>query len=120
MTGRFISGEPFPYLRVRISIRGWETEAAALLDTGFTGDAMIPEGVLPADIGGRDRSSQYRLANGEIAASPIFHGDLEIPGLPTIENVLIGVMGGNYLIGEGIIRRYNVILERGERVIIEQ
>ena len=120
MTGRFISGEPFPYLRVRISIRGWETEAAALMDTGFTGDVMIPEGILPADIGSPNSAREYRLADGSYVTSERFHGDLEIPGLPTIENVLIGVMGGNYLIGEGIIRRYNVILERGERIIIEQ
>lgn len=120
MAGRFLSSEPFPYLRVRISLRDWETEAVALLDTGFTGDVMIPGDALPDDIGSPDSVNRYRVADDSIATSKMFYGDLEIPGFPPIENAAIGVMGSKYLIGEGIIRRYIVILDRGERVIIEE
>ena len=120
MAGRFLSREPFPYLRVRISLKGWETEAVALMDTGFTGDVMIPDGILPADIGSPDSVREYRVADGRFVTSEMFYGDLEIPGLPPIAHVAIGVMGSKYLIGEGIIRRYTVILDRGERVIIEE
>ena len=46
-----VASEDFPYLPIRISIRGWQTEALVLLDTGYTGELIIPRNVLPGDLG---------------------------------------------------------------------
>ena len=40
----------FPYIPIRVTLPGWEVEVMALLDTGFTGEFIIPRNVLPQDI----------------------------------------------------------------------
>ena len=110
----------FPYLNVRISIRGWETDALALMDTGFTGDVVVPENALPSDIGEPDSERLYRVADGRITSFGMFYGDLEIPGFAPIQRVNVGALGDKYLIGLGIIERYVVTLMRGERVVVEE
>ena len=120
MATRFLSDDPFPYVRVRISIRSWQTETLALLDTGFTGDVMIPANVLPDDIGNPDSVRRYRVADDRIATAAAFYGDLAIPGVASIANTTIGSMGSRYIIGQGVIEKYVVILERGERVLFEE
>ena len=60
-----VTSDMFPYLNVRISIRGWEVNAAALLDTGFTGDVVIPADALPNDIGEPDNERLYRVADSD-------------------------------------------------------
>ena len=110
----------FPYLNVRISIRGWEADALALMDTGFTGDVVVPANALPSDIGEPDATRPYRVADGRIMGFEMFYGDLEIPGFAPILDVNVGVLGDKYLIGLGIIERYVVTLMRGERVVVEE
>lgn len=110
----------FPYLNVRIAIRGWETDALALLDTGFTGDVVVPLDALPSDIGEPDATRPYRVADGRIMGFEFFYGDVEIPGFAPIQGVRIGALGDKYIIGLGIIERYVVTLMRGERVVVEE
>ena len=112
--------DSFPFLEVRVSIRGWETNVLALLDTGFSGDLIIPEGVLPGHVGQPDHLSLYRTADGRAVRSDIFIGEVEISGLNPITNISIGVLGDKYIIGLGIIERYVVTLIRGERVVVEE
>ena len=114
-----VTNDPFPYIRIRIVVRGWETNALALLDTGFTGDLVVPDDILPEDIGEPDYLRTYRVADDRIHTSPSFYGEIEIPGLPIISDVSIGAFGSRYLIGLGIIERYTVTFARGERVIVE-
>ena len=110
----------FPYVNVRIAIRGWETNALALLDTGFTGDVVIPVNALPSDIGEPDSERPYRVADGRVTNFGMFYGDLEIPGFAPIPGINVGVLGDKYIIGLGIIERYLVTLIRGERVVVEE
>ena len=44
--------------------------------------------------------------------------DIEIPGLPPISGVSIGVLDSKHIIGVGIIELYTVTLVRGEQVIV--
>ena len=120
MVAHFLNNDPFPYVRVSISIRSWKTEALALLDTGFTGDVMIPVDALPDDIGNPDSVRRYRVADDRITTAVAFYGELEIQGVAPITNATIGSMGSRYIIGRGIIEKYVVILERGERVLFEE
>ena len=62
-------------------MRGWETKALALVDTGFSGDLVIPEGVLGEDVGQPDHVRLYRMADGNVVRSDAFLGEVEIAGL---------------------------------------
>lgn len=110
----------FPYVNVRIAIRGWETNVLALLDTGFTGDVVIPANALPSDIGEPDITRPYRVADGRVTRFGLFYGDLEIPGFAPVTGISVGALGDKYIIGLGIIERYLVTLLRGERVVVEE
>ena len=114
-----VTSNDFPYLSIRITFRDWEVRCLALVDTGFTGDLVVPEGSLPRDIGEPDHIRIYRVADDRFTRAPMFNGELEIVGLPPIQGVTVAALGSKYLIGLGIIERYVVTLERGERVIVE-
>ncbi len=114
MVSRRVTSADFPFLPIRITVRGWTSEALALLDTGFSGDLVIP-----GNIGAPDYPMLYRVADNRITSTELFYGSLQILGLPTIPSISIGVLGNKYIIGLGIIERYTVTLDRGERVIIE-
>ena len=90
-----------------------------MIDTGFTGDLVVPEGSLPQDIGEPDYVRIYRVADGRTMQVPMFDGELEIIGLPTVQSIAVAELGSRYIIGLGIIERYVVTLDRGERVIVE-
>ena len=115
-----VTSGAFPFLEIRVSIREWETKSLALVDTGFSGDLVIPEGVLDKDVGQPDHMRLYRMADGRTARSDIFLGEVEIAGLAPMSDIAIGVLGNKYIIGLGIIERYVVTLMRGERVVVEE
>ena len=112
--------EPFPYVRVRISIRDWQIDALALLDTGYSGDVMIPADALPHDFGDADRILRYRVADDRITTAKTFYGEVTLPGMAPMMDVAIGAMGSRFLIGQGVIEPYIVTLVRGERVVFEE
>ena len=68
MDARVVTSDDFPYLPIRIAIGGWETEAEALLDTGFSGELIVPEDAMPEDIGPPAYFVTYRVADGRIKA----------------------------------------------------
>ena len=119
MARRVVTSDDFPYLPIRIAVEGWEAEAEALLDTGFSGEIIVPEDVMPEDIGPPAYFVTYRVADDRIISSPVFYGDIQIPGLPPVSDVSIGVLGSRYIIGVGVMELYRIILERGTQVIIE-
>ena len=115
-----VVSDDFPYLPIRVSIRGWETSGVALIDTGFSGDLIIPEALPPDNLGPPDQRNLYRVADGRYVRAPLYFGNIQISSLPPLTDVSIGVMGERFLAGLGIIERYVMTLDRGERVIIEE
>ena len=49
----------------------------------------------------------------------MYAGRLEIIGLSNIVRVSVTVLGDEYIVGIGIIDRYRITLDHGERVIVE-
>ena len=115
-----VVSDDFPYMPIRVSIGEWETSGIALIDTGFSGDLLIPEELLPDDLGPPDHLNLYRVADGRFVRAPMYAGSIQIGNLPPLTNVSIGAMGDRFIVGVGIIERYVMTLERGERVIIEE
>lgn len=109
----------FPYLPVRVSVRGWQAEAEALLDTGFSGEFIVPADAIPEDVGPPAYFITFRVADDRVISSPVYYGDIEIPGLPPVTDVAIGALGSRYIIGVGVMELYRIVLERARQVIVE-
>ena len=116
--GRVVSHD-FPYLPIRVAVQGWEAEAEALLDTGFSGELIVPANAIPQDIGPPTYFITYRVADDRVISSPVYYGDVEIPGLPPVTDVAIGALGSRYIIGVGIMELYRIVLDRAREVIVE-
>ena len=116
--GRIVSHD-FPYLPIRVAVQGWESEAEALLDTGFSGEFIVPADAIPGDAGPPAYFITYRIADDRIISSPVFYGNVEISGLPPVTDVAIGALGSKYIIGVGIMELYRIVLDRARQVIVE-
>ena len=108
----------YPFLSVRVHIGDWRSEASALIDTGFEGSCVIPSAALDLGLGNPDSSSNWVLADGSIVETPVYIGDLEILGLPLIPEIVVAVLRTDYILGRGIIDRFEVILDHGESVTV--
>ena len=50
--------------------------------------------------------------------TPVYIGTLEIIGLPPMVNIVVTVLGTEYILGRRVIDRFEVTLDHGERTII--
>ena len=106
----------FPYLLVIVRLEGRSLrDDAALVDTGFDGDVSIPAseavGIQPA---GRER---LILATGREEYAFVFNGVVHLGDLGPVP-ARIHATGNQYVIGTGVLRLYEVILDHGQRVIV--
>ena len=105
----------FPYLMVRVNVGGASLVESALLDTGFNWDFAIPVsrsiGLQPV------RREWITLANGREEPAFVFEGSIQLGDLEPVPAEIIAI-GENFVIGTGILRRYEVILDHGRRVIV--
>ena len=108
----------YPFLYVRILIRDCEQETLALVDTGFEGSLVIPYSSIDSGLGNPDTSSNWSLADGSVVESPVYVGSLEIKGLPVIPDIVISLLGSDYILGRNVIDRFELILDHGQRLTI--
>ena len=113
-----ISTEHYPYLRIVVEVRGVRFEGLALLDTGYTGELVIPESTLEQGIGMPAEHTNIEVGDNRIVDSPTYLGSLEIIGFPSIPGVVVNVMGDEYIIGLGILDLFSVTFDYGQRVIV--
>ena len=105
---------PFPALPVKVRVLGETHEGIALLDTGFEGDVIIPA-YLSAGFPGRIQD--LVLADGSPADAPVMGGYAQLADLEYVPADVM-FLGGEFIIGIGILSRYEVILDHGRRVIV--
>ncbi len=108
----------YPFLSVHIRIPDWEQETLALVDTGFEGSLVIPYSAIDSGLGNPDASSNWSLADGSVVETPVYVGSLEIKGLSTIPDIVVSLLGGDYILGRNVIDRFEVILDHGQRLMI--
>jgi predicted aspartyl protease len=108
----------YPYLRIRVSLRGQEFEALALVDSGFTGDVVIPEGLAQFPVGSPDTWVDWEVADGAVIPAPLYYGTVEIIGFPPIP-AAVTILGQEHLVGTGVIDHYRVTFDHGQRLIVE-
>lgn len=97
---RPVTSAVYPFLAVRIEVRGHWHEALALLDTGFDGELAVPAGLQPVGLGQPDDSVDWALADGSVLTAPLYFGTLEIVGLPPMP-AIVTVLGLSTSSAEG-------------------
>jgi predicted aspartyl protease len=116
---QLISSDHYPYLPIRAEVRGVRFEGLALLDTGYTGELVIPGSALEEGIGMPAEHTDIEVGDNRVVNSPTYLGSLEIVGLSTIPGVVVNVIGDEYIIGRGILDLYSITFDYGLRVIVK-
>ena len=108
----------YPYLPIRVEIRGQSDETQALIDTGYTGNLIVPNDWLHRDLGLPDGRSSIELGDGSIVpGAPLYLGILEMDDLFSAR-VRITVMGNEYILGRQVLGRFEITLDHGRRVLV--
>jgi predicted aspartyl protease len=108
----------YPFLPIRIEVRGRRYEALALLDTSFQGDVVVPTTLLGDDWGLPDARVSWVLADGGVIDTPVYSGTLEIVGFNPLVSAIVP-LGRDYILGRGIIDRFEVSFDHGHTVVVK-
>jgi len=114
-----ITSTDYPFLPVHVEVRGWKNKGSALVDTGFTGELVIPEHWLKKGIGTPDDYTDWGLANKSVVTAPTYAGSLKIVGLSITYDVLVVAIGDKLILGRGILDLFEVTFDRGEKLIVK-
>lgn len=114
-----LTSEDYPYLEVQFAVRGYKTQVRAYLDTEFDGYLIVPLS-LATNLGREDYATQWELGDGSLIEATEYFGTIEIPGLGTSLSARITSLGNEFLIGRGVIDRFRVVFNHGQRIEIEQ
>lgn len=113
-----IVSDRYPYLQVHLVIRAHQSQAWAYIDTGFDGYVIIPEG-LAEEIGAEDYVVRWELADGSLVEAAEYLGTVEVIGVSEPLPVRVTVLGMEVLIGRGLVDRFRVTLDHGQRILVE-
>lgn len=119
MNQRIVSSR-FPYLPLSIEVPGTGSlfvEVEAFLDTGFDGDVVIPWDFVASDKV-PDGYLPWRLADGSEIITPVYVSTVELGRMGTFP-VVIAALGDEPMIGRGVIDRFSIVLDHGQRVIVD-
>ena len=104
----------FPYLPIAVIIRGRHVSVEALLDTGFNADIVVPDYF---DLGPSATTVNLTLGDGSSIRVRRAHGYVQVGDFDPIAAEVLAT-GNIYAIGVGILSRYEIILDHGQRVIV--
>jgi predicted aspartyl protease len=110
----------YPYLTIRLSMRGWNGRADALADTGFDGALVAPSSLLPQIPGVGDDMISMQVANGRFLDIPVYYGSVELSRFANILNVPVAFMADQFVVGRRILDQFQVTFDHGQRLIIER
>lgn len=116
MSEPFVSSR-FPYLLVQVRFGQQALTVEALIDTGFDGDVLIPRAIVPPGVE-PEREARWRLADDSPIVTPLYVAEVSIDAFGPVP-VLVAALGNETLVGRALIAQFRVILEHGERVIVE-
>lgn len=116
MTPR-LETDHFPYLPLRLHVRDRTYAVEALIDTGFDGYVAVPP-ELVADGGPPDDFHIWILADGSQVVAPFYLGTVHVGDVGSAP-AAITALGDEPIVGRGIIDRFLLHLDHGERVVVE-
>lgn len=106
----------FPSLPLCLDVRGRSHAVEALIDTVFDGDIAVPVDLLAN--GEPDDHHRWTLADGSDVYAPYYIGVVHVGDVGSLEAVITG-LGEEAIVGRGVTDRYRVILDHGQRIVIE-
>lgn len=107
----------FPYLPLRIDLRGRTYDVEALVDTGFEGDITLPPEMIGIDARTSYGIGAY-LADGSRVEVRVYPGEVRLRQAGPFP-VFILALGDEPTVGRRITDRFRLTLDHGERVILE-
>ena len=110
----------FPYIPVTVVLHKRTETVEALLDTGFDGDLIIPEGLLT---NGKPPDSYLRFTLADqvtTVLAPAYLGRVEVAELGDagFYAAIISVLGTEAIIGRNLVRHFHIALDHGRQVIV--
>ena len=114
-----VSSQDYPYLKVYLALRSYQTEVLAYIDTGFDGYLIMPVG-LTQELGKPDYISRWELGDGSLTEGQDYVGSVRIIGLSDNIEARITAIGNEFIIGRALIDQYRVVLDHGRRVDVEK
>jgi len=108
----------FPYIPVTVYLNKRAERVEALLDTGFDGDLIIPEGLMT---NGKPPDSYLRLTLANQVTSvlaPAYLGRVEVAELGDVgeHTAIISVLGTEAILGRNLARHFHITLDHGKEV----
>jgi predicted aspartyl protease len=94
-----------------------DADVEALLDTGFNGDVVVPNGFItttaPPNI-----EYRARLADDTPRVLGLYYGYGQVGEFDRFP-IAVAMTGREFLIGRGVSDRFRIILDHGQHVIVE-
>lgn len=107
----------YPYVTIALTIEDHSISTEAVCDTGFDGDLAVPSELVPSDASPATYQT-WRTAFESQHEAPVYIGTVTIGQYDAIP-ARIAVLGTETILVRGIIDRYSVLFDHGERVVIE-
>lgn len=114
--GRLVSLR-FPYLPIQLELRLQGVELEALLDTGFDGDVIVPRPLITTRFA-PDGYLWWTLADGSRVLAPYYVGTVRVGQLGAVPAV-VTTLGDEPLVGRGVTGHFTIILDHGQRLMVE-
>jgi hypothetical protein len=112
-----LTNSRFPYLPIRIDLRGRTYQLEALLDTGFNGHAALPVQLIPCPEA-RDGHMPGELADSSVVRFAYYRGTVTGGDLGSFPSLIVG-MGDEPVLGRAISNRFRIVLDHGQQIIVE-
>lgn len=113
-----IVSDRYPYLQVRLVIRAYQSQVWAYIETGFDGYVIIPA-ALAEEIGPYDYVVRWELADGSFVEAAEYLGTVEVIGVSEPLPARVTSLGREVLIGRGLVDRWRVTFDHGQRILVE-
>ena len=120
MSAKSFTSAHYPYIPLTVFLNKRTEIVEALLDTGFDGDVIIPEGLMT---NGKPPDSYLRFTLADQATSvlaPAYLGRVEVAKLGDVgeHTAIISVLGTEAIIGRNLLRRFRITLDHGREVTV--
>jgi predicted aspartyl protease len=122
-----LTSRQYPFLPLSIRVRltknkHFELDTQALIDTGFSGDIVIPS-TKEIKKHEPDAYATWTMADGSEVLASMFLGTIRFPELDEDVAEMVGVtvtaLGDQALIGQSILKHFTLTLDHGKYVTLE-